>query len=732
MPLRTFVAKLFSVGLAMASLLSGTIAHRASAQTAAPAQPGVGVALSGGGALGLAHIGVLRYFEEHRIPIGEIGGTSMGGLVGGLYASGMNSTQLTHVVEQADWDALLNPTPQFTDQPVVDKQKWNVTYGKITLRLGKGFSLPVGLNPGEALSLLLSRTTQGYSNVASFDDLPTPFRCVATDLVSGNAVILDRGSLAQAMRSTMSLPAIFTPVKTNGMVLVDGGIVQNIPVDAVRGMGAKTVIAVALETPETRPETFKSLADVLRQTVSVAVLQNERRSLAAADLVISVDTKKFSSTDYAKWKEIIAAGYEAAKAKSDVLAKYEVSEEAWAQYQQRRKDRMRPGESRGAVVAVSSPVPSFQQKAEEEIHRKLGDQVVSQKKLENVLSGMVAATNVPGASYEWQSEPGKEPGYKVNFAQRTSDQVLARLSFQYSLSPGEPGRASLRLAHSLTFRDAYKDRLLGTLNIGYDPSARFEYYFPFGGSPYFVAAGVNVERYHVNRYDGPERQSDTRDRFSGYFYSGIGTWRFVQMRLGAQAGYDSYSRTRTEDGVKANSGGFAAPELRWIYNTQDSGGLPTHGSLSEGAIGYSFRNVTYPYLQQEFSTFHPLGRALSLFVINQDNSSFGRKLDSYEKYTAGGQGQLSAFRYQEFHANTSLTAGSGILLHAPTIQRLSMLPNFGIWYEAGRFDLGAQGWKTHQSTSGGLFFPTPIGIGGISVSFDENGKARFRLLLGSL
>ena len=252
-------------------------------------RPAVGVALSGGSALGLAHIGVIRYFEEHHIPIDRIGGTSMGGLVGGLYASGMDSAQITTVAEQADWSALLNPSTPFTDQPVVDKQNWNRTFGKMTFRFGKGFSLPSGLNSGEALSLLLSHLTLAYSGVSNFDELPTPFRCVATDLVSGDAVVLDKGSLPLAMRATMSLPGVFTPVKLDGMVLVDGGVLENIPVDPVRNMGARTVIAIALETPNAKPEQFKSLPSVLRQTISLAIAKNEQRSLAKADLVISVN-----------------------------------------------------------------------------------------------------------------------------------------------------------------------------------------------------------------------------------------------------------------------------------------------------------------------------------------------------------------------------------------------------------------------------------------------------------
>jgi len=695
-------------------------------------RPKVGVALSGGSALGLAHIGVIRYFEEHHIPIDRIGGTSMGGLVGGLYASGMDSAQITAVVEQADWDALLNPSTPFADQPVVDKQKWSRTFGKMTLRFGKGFSLPSGLNSGEALSLLLSRLTLAYSGVSDFNELPTPFRCVATDLVSGDAVVLDKGSLPVAMRATMSLPGVFTPVKLDRMVLVDGGVLENIPVDAVRKMGAHTVIAIALETPKPRPEQFKSLSSVLRQTISLAIAKNEERSLAKADLVISVDTSHFSAADYAQWKAIIEAGYRAAQAHAADLAPFELSPEEWDAYLAKRRERMHPSERRGRVLAVSSPSASFQKNAQAELDHKFANKVVPEHELEKDLSGMVAATTVPGASYEWQQGEAGEGGYKVRFAERPNDQVLVRVSALYAVSAGEPTRFGLKLSTITVPKDAYKARLLATYNLGYDPGFQGEVFKPFGGSQFFVAPQVIVARTHFNSYAGSARQSDTRDRFGGAIYFGAGTWRFAQLRLGAQAGHDSFSRTVVVDGVASPSGRFTIPEARWIVNTQDSGGLPTRGTRSEGSAGYVVRqNQQYPFFQNDFSTFQPISGRITVFAMNHAATSFGRKLGYFDQFTAGDQVDMAAFRYQEFHANSLATAGSGLLFYGRPISHVSAHPGFAVWYEAGRFDMGSQAWATHQSTSVGVFFPTQVGATGLQLSFDEAGRARFRLTLGS-
>jgi NTE family protein len=695
-------------------------------------RPSIGVALSGGSALGLAHIGVLRYFEENHIPVDKIGGTSMGGLIGGLYATGMDSAQISAIVESADWNALLDPSPRFADQPIADKQRWNRTFGDLTLRFGKGFSLPSGLNPGESLSLLLSRSTLAYSDVTDFDQLPIPFRCVATDLVSGDSVVFAKGSLPIAMRATMSLPGVFTPVKLDRMVLVDGGVLENIPVDAVRDMGAKIVIAVAFETPEAKPNQFKSLSDVMRQTISLVITKNEQRSLANADLVISVDTKRFSSSDYQRWSEIIEAGYQAAKSHASQLARFELSQQDWDAYLAQRKARMRFSSDRGRVLAVSSPDPSFQRNAQAEIHRTVGEGAVSEKELEKTLSGMVAATAVPGAAYEWQQEASGPGGYRVKFAERPTDRLLANVSMQYSLSPGEPSRFGVKLSTAVIPKNAYKAQFLSTATLGYDSTLQAEAYNPFGGSQYFIASQFFGGRTHFNSYTGPDRQSDTRDRVGGALYAGIGTWRFAQLRLGGQAGYDSYSRNVVVDGVSSRSGGFTVPEVRWIVNHQDSGGLPTRGTRSEGEAGYYLRSKgDYPFAHSDFSTFQPLNRDVTLFALNHVGTSFGRKLNYFDQFIAGDQSNMAAFRYQEFHANTLVTAGSGVILHGRPIRRVSSHPGIALWYEAGRFDAGSAGWSTHRSASVGAFFPSRVGATGLELSFDENGKARFRLMLGS-
>jgi len=695
-------------------------------------RPRVGLALGGGSALGLAHIGILRYFEEQHIPVDYITGTSMGGLVGGFYSTGLDSAQLEEIVRDAHWDDLLSANYRFFDEPVVEKQEWNRQSGWLTLRFGKRFALPAGINPGQALALLLSRHTDAYSNLATFDDLPTPFRCVATDLVTGTPFVLERGSLPKALRATMALPGIFTPVNWNGKVLIDGGITNNLPVDEVRKMGADKVIAVIVETRQPSAKQFTSLATVLRQSVSIAVVQNERQQAANADLVIRVQLTGVTGTDYQQSRTMIEQGYMAAKAMAEQLTPYAIRDDAgWKAYLAARNKRIRTAPVRGPLVAVASPQPAIQRNASHELYRKLGAAPVAEERLEDVLSGVVAATGLPGAYYEWRSDPGLPEGYRVEFLERPDTMLLMHLALAFSISPGEPGQAALNLGASVIPLSTYKSRYLGEFELGYDPGLRGEYYHPFDGSAYFIAPGLIVQRWHDSQYQGPVRQTFSRDRFAGSFYAGLGTWRFMQLRLGVLGGYDSYSQPVTVGGVTAESGPFADPEVVWIYNNQDSGAIPSRGTRLEGSSGYSYRAHSFPFLQSQFTHFYSAGKRVSLFARGQADTSFGRNLSFFDQFTLGGEHALAAYRYQEFHANTLVAGGTGVVIRGPEIKNLSTQANLAVWYEAARLDLGPDGWQTHQSTAAGLFFPTPVGALGASVAFKENGKARFRLSLGS-
>ncbi len=324
-----------------------------STQTASPSAPKrrlkIGVALEGGGALGLAHIGVLQWFEDHHIPVDYVAGTSMGGLVGGLYATGHSPAEMKAIVEKQDWNGIIDGETQYRDLSFRRKEDAVAYPNRLDFGLKNGFSLPPGLNSGQGVSLLIDRETLPYGHQESFNDFPIPFRCVATDLTTAKAVVFDHGSIAQAMRATMSLPGIFAPVREGDNIYVDGGLLGNLPTDVVRNMGADVVIAIHLETAPVDPEKIQSLFSILGRSVAVVIHQNEIRGLAGADLVVTVDLKEYDAMQYDKAEVIIDRGSKAAIDKSNILSPYALDDADWNTYLNQRKSR----------IKTDIPVPQF-------------------------------------------------------------------------------------------------------------------------------------------------------------------------------------------------------------------------------------------------------------------------------------------------------------------------------------------------------------------------------------
>ena len=238
-------------------------------------RPKIGVVLEGGGALGLAHIGVLRWFEEHRIPIDYLAGTSMGGLVGGMYATGMRANELRDLVSAIDWGEILDGQTPYRAHSFRRKEDERAFQNSLEFGLRGGFNAPGGLSSGQRVTYLLNRVTLPYSDLKSFDNLPIPFRCVATDLGSGKQHVFESGSLGEALRATMSLPAIFTPITNQKSIWVDGGLLNNLPVDVVKKMGADIVIAVYLNPSPFSPETKRSMFAVMNRSIGVMIEANE-------------------------------------------------------------------------------------------------------------------------------------------------------------------------------------------------------------------------------------------------------------------------------------------------------------------------------------------------------------------------------------------------------------------------------------------------------------------------
>lgn len=259
--------------------------------------PKVGLVLSGGGARGFAHIGVLKMLDSLDFPVDYIAGTSIGGLIGALYACGYSGAEIENIISDADWDGLLTDKPGRESIPYLQKYDDNKYQLQLSLT-GITPAVPSGLIQGQKICLLASELTFKDNKFYNFENLNIPLRCVAVDLVTGNEVILQSGSLAQAMRATMSIPTIFSPVEWGDSLLIDGGMLNNFPADVVKDMGADIIIGVDIGNRLAGRKNLNSLIEILNQTFVLTDYNKQIKNRALCDLILVPDLGDFYSSDF--------------------------------------------------------------------------------------------------------------------------------------------------------------------------------------------------------------------------------------------------------------------------------------------------------------------------------------------------------------------------------------------------------------------------------------------------
>ncbi len=302
--------------------------------TTASERPRVALVLSGGGARGFAHVGVLKALEAAQVPVDMIVGTSMGAIIGGLYASGMKADDLEREILAVDWGGLFNRSEprQLLSQRRKEEDFELSPVLQLGFRNGE-FRLPTGAVSSRSLEVLLRRYTLSTRHLESFDQLPTPFRAVATDMETGLAVVMDRGDLAAALRASMSVPGVFSPLAINDRILGDGGLVNNLPVDVARAIGAEVIIAVNIGTPLAGRDTLGTVLGVTTQMVNILTEQNVQASIATLtpkDLLLAPPLGKLTSSDFNQAEALVKIGNDYAGTVREALALFAVDEARYA------------------------------------------------------------------------------------------------------------------------------------------------------------------------------------------------------------------------------------------------------------------------------------------------------------------------------------------------------------------------------------------------------------------
>ena len=481
-------------------------------------RPKVGLVLSGGGARGVAHVGVLKVLEELHVPVDFIAGTSMGSLVGGLYAAGMSPTEMEERIQAIDWESIFTDNPARQDIPWRRKQDdFTSLFGlELGVRDGKVL-LPMGTTAGYKFEFLLTEFVglEAGRVERSFDSLPVPYRAVAMDLESGAMKVFDQGTIVKAMRASMSIPAAFAPVEIDGRLYVDGGMVRNLPVDVARKAGCDIIIAVNLGTPPLRRDQITGPATVALQAVNLMTEQNVKASLGELterDILIDLipGLGDFSSSDFTGSMKTVPIGIEAARMLEEKLRKLSVGEKAYADWQASRAAR-KPGEVNLVDIRVADTMKrvnpdvieaEIKQKPtmiETRLEERRGEQTELQT-LHRSLTTVYGRGDFERLDYRLAGERERR-SLVVEGIEKSWGPNYLRFGLGYASDFDEEQRFNISVMHRMTWLNSLGAEWRNDLTMGYVNQFHTEFYQPFTRRVgVFAAPWLDLKRAPINYY----------------------------------------------------------------------------------------------------------------------------------------------------------------------------------------------------------------------------------------
>jgi NTE family protein len=520
----------------------------AGAQPAASAEPAAGVpmvrpriclVLSGGGARGIAHIGVLKVLEELKVPIDCIAGTSMGAVVGGLYASGMTAAQIDAAIRSVNWQDAFRDAPPRRDLGLRRKQDDENFLVRLPLGLQHGkILLPKGFIQGQKLEETLRQLTLPFSNGVQFDQLPTPYSAVATDLVTGNRVLLDQGDIAIAMRASMSTPGLFAPVESQGRLLVDGGLAENLPIDVARAMHPDILIVSDVTFPLQERAALDSALTISNQMLAILLRKDadrQRATLGSSDVLIEPALGSTSSTDFAAAIGTIAAGENATRKVVWRLEDLRVSDAAYGEYLARRAARA-PGLPPIKFVRVDARSKRYEKTILAEMQPLVG-KPLDAKAVGQKIADLYGLGNFETLDYSLVTQghgEDEESGLEVR-ARRKSwgpNYVRFGLSIEDNFQGNSHYNAAARFI--MTELNTLGAELVTDVQIGSDPKVASEFYQPLNAQrTWFVAPAARIEARDLQIYANNVEVAEYRDREAeGDFDVGRSLGNWGEIRVG--------------------------------------------------------------------------------------------------------------------------------------------------------------------------------------------------------
>jgi NTE family protein len=738
--------------LALAVLALASPTPTASAQTAPVGlRPRIGLALGGGAARGLAHIGVLQWLVEHRVPVDFIAGTSMGGLVGGAYAAGMTPADMRALMRATDWDAVLLPDSPFTDKPFRRKQDRRAFPARLELGLRHGVSLPRAISPGQGVSFLLDRMTIAYWDVERFDELPTPFRCLALDLRTAREVVLSDGSLSLAMRATMAIPGVFAPVAVGDRLLVDGGAVNNVPGDVVRDMGADIVIAVDVSAGRQRDAgdalENADFLGILNRTLDAMMAVAARKGLDASSVVLLPDLHGFDATSWRSSDALADRGYRAAEMLADRLLPYALSREGYQAYEADRRARCRTTLPVLRDVEVTG-VPRAEQAG---IRAVLGDNVgqpAEPARIERGLRKVAGIDRYESIDYRIAAGPDG-PGLLVIVRPKPHGPPFLALGL--SVNNVDASHADAWLSARLTAYDVLGagSEIRNDVVVGTRQSYAGELFEPFGGSRLFVAPRGGFSRVDRPWFSADQEQGESRVRRAGAGLDlGLLIGRSAEVRAGYDTAYVWGDPLIGTPAVGSFEGAENSASVRAAFDGQDAPVVPSRGLAARGQLRRYFATPRVTgtfaapdapaspanpsnYWQAELGTslFVPVGRGDRIFVQASGGTSFDAQ-PLLNEFALGGPFRLGAFSPEQLHGPDYALGVAGYLKRTGRLLGGDLF--LGAWVEAGSAFETLDRARWQQVLSGGAILDSLVGPVFVGGSVSADGHSRLYVAIGPL
>jgi NTE family protein len=709
----------------------------------------IGLALEGGGALGLAHIGVLLWFEKNHIPVDRISGTSMGALIGGMYASGLSVSDIEKIAESKVFSGIFTVEVPFADVSFRRREDRRELPQAITLGLRGGPSLRNALIADGGLNSFLSDNLLSYNrSELNYDTLPIPFRCVATDLDTMQPVVFDNGPLPQAIRASISIPGIFSPVQYRNHYLVDGAILDNLPTDIARqDLHSDVVIGVHLESAAFTESDVSSIVGVFARAFAAGTARNELVGKKGADILIDADTSKFSTGDYGKASELIQVGYQAAAKNGAALLKYALDDASWKAYQDNRQQRTRPHPATLDVAKVEGGSAAARQTTQTDLEPLIGKPIDG-----HTLDGTLRQVQGNGtfqASYDtYQATTTQSPADRTQ-APGPDNGIVVHLSPVHNGPPFLLFGLDTAISNSNVTRNTTDFRLLNTdlggfgselrtdVRFGFLTQLSTEYYRRLNSSGYFVQPTVGIIRQPVYLWQNQVRISEHLEQQAG---GGLDVGRtfnnHLQTSLEYRAQVVRWHLVTGQDGTPEVSGTTQTAVARLSYDSTRSGAFSPEGlrfNLVGGALFRSAGSENAPMAQIQFDKTFRISDKDSFASSIDASTYFRRNVAEPLRFTVGGPLRLSASSIDEYRGTDTALLRDGYL------RRIANLPaGYGQGLYAGFGYEAASIWSPErhsilrQDGILSIIGITPVGALTFGTSIGDAGRRKVFFTYGRL